>query len=173
MAKDFFSGLINTQFKQLHAQAISELVTGTSIECELIFGQTLFADCPNCIFDPVGNKSSNIYQAGGPTPFHGICPTCNGVGKFPDEQTETIDLALIYNYKDWLPLSIQINSPEGYVQTLSLLNTLDKLKQAKEIIVDTSLEASVRQRFERYGEPQPCGFGQATIIVTMWSRIEN
>lgn len=173
MAKNFFSGLINSDLKQLHADAMTELVTGVAIECELIFGQTLFSDCPNCIFDPIGNKSSNRYQSGGPTPFQGICPVCHGAGKFSDEQTEPINLAIIYDYKDWLSLSIQVNSPEGFVQTLSLLSTLDKLKQAKEIIVDTSLEASVRQRFERYGEPQPCGFGQATIVVTMWKRIEN
>ena len=170
---NMFDGLITDSIKQLHADAMTELVTATAIECSLIFGQTLFTDCPNCIFDPVANKSSNRYQTGGLYPFQGICPLCHGVGKFPDEQTATVNLCLIYNYKDWMPIVAPVNSPEGYIQTLSLLNTLDNLKQAKEMIADTSLVSSVRQRFERYGEPQPCGFGQATIIATMWKRIEN
>ena len=127
----------------------------------------------NCLLNVVGNKSSNRYQAGGPTPFVGICPVCNGAGKIPTEQTASIDLAIIYDYREWINIGIEIGSPLGYVQSLSLLKTLDDLKEAKELIVDTNISKYVNQRFERVGEPQPCGFGQATIVVTMWKRIES
>lgn len=173
MAKNLFDGLITTQFKQLHADAITELVTGAAVPCQLIYGQTLFTDCPNCIYDPIGNKSSGRYQTGGPTQFTGVCPVCFGVGKFADEQTTDINLSVIYDYKHWLQVPVEINSPKGYIQTLSVLATMDEIKEAKELIANTDLNSYVRSRFERYGEPQPCGFGQATIIVTMWKRIEN
>ena len=168
-----FSGIINSDFKNLHANAITELVTGCAVPCTLVYGQTLFTDCPNCLLNVVGNKSSNRYQAGGPTPFVGICPVCNGAGKIPTEQTASIDLAIIYDYREWINIGIEIGSPLGYVQSLSLLKTLDDLKEAKELIVDTNISKYVNQRFERVGEPQPCGFGQATIVVTMWKRIES
>lgn len=168
-----FTGLITDEFKQLHADMITELVTSCTVECQLIYGQTLFEDCPNCLYDPIGNKSSNRYQTGGPAPFTGICPICFGQGKIPNEQTTDIDLVIIYDYKSWVPTGIKYESPFGYVQSLSLLNTMNDIKRAKEILVDTSLDSSVRQRFERAGEPQPCGFGAATIIATMWKRIEN
>jgi len=128
----------------------------------------------NCNFDAAIGRSSNRYQSGGPIPFStGVCPYCNGAGKIGTEITSTINLAIIYNYKDWIDLGIEIRSPNGFVQSLSLLKTLDELKEAKELIVDTDISKYVNQRFERYGEPQPCGFSQATIIATMWKRIEN
>lgn len=173
MAKNFFKGLITKEFKQLHADAITEVVEGCAVPCQLIYGQTLFTNCPNCIYDPVGNKSSNRYLSGGPQPFNGVCPVCFGQGKIPDEQTTDICLCVIYDYKSWYPTPVEVNSPLGYIQTLSKLETMDDLKEAKEVIANTNLNSYVRSRFERYGEPQPCGFGQATIIVTMWKRIEN
>jgi hypothetical protein len=173
MAKNFFNGLITTQFKQLHADAITELVTGCAVPCQLIYGNTLFTDCVNCIYDPIGNKSSNRYLTGGPSPFTGVCPVCFGQGKIPSEHTESISLSVIYDYKSWLPTPVEVNSPKGFIQTLSVLATMDEIKEAKEIIANTDLNSYVKSRFERYGEPQPCGLGQATIIATMWKRIEN
>ena len=169
-----FTGLISDEFKQLHIDMITEVIRGSSVSCTIIFGGTKFTDCENCIYDVVGKKSSNQYQSGGPIPFTtGICPFCSGIGRIPDEQTETISLCPIYDYKSWIPMNVSIESPMGFMQTLSLFSTYSTLVRAKEIIVDSSITNVVRSRFQRYGEPQPCGLGSSSFVSVMWERIEN
>lgn len=170
-----FTNLLTNTFKQYHVDMITETLRCCNVTCTVITGVTKYTDCPNCIFDPIANRSTNRYQAGGPISFSvGLCPYCNGIGKIPDEQTETVTLCPIYDYKSWIPqIESNVESPEGFVQTLSLFSTYSTLEQAKEIIIDTSIDTNVRPRFERYSEPQPCGFGSSDFIVTMWKRIEN
>ncbi len=168
-----FTNLISPAFKQLHVDMITELIRGCSVTCTLSFGVTLYVSCANCIFDPIGNKSSNRYLSGGPAEFStGMCPMCGGAGKIPDVQTETISLVPIFDYKGWIP-GLTVASPDGFVQTLSVFSTFDILKRAKDIIIDTSIDLSVRPRFERHGEPEPCGIGTSDFVLTLWKRIEN
>lgn len=170
-----FTGLISTTFKQHHIDMITEVIRGSSVTCQLIFGITLYADCPNCEYDPIGNKSSNRYESGGPSPFTvGSCPVCMGVGKIPNEETEEISLAPIYDYKEWIPeISSNVRSPYGFVQTLSLLETYPSLQRAKEVIIDTCITSTARQRFERYQEPQVGGLGSSAFVMVLWKRIES
>lgn len=129
----------------------------------------------NCIYDPIGNKSSNRYQAGGPMPFTvGGCPMCYGTGKTPDETTTSINLCPIYDYKQWIPnITSAVQSPNGMIQTISKFSTYEALTQAKELLVDTDIETVTRQRFERASKPEPCGIGGSDFIVMMWKLIEN
>ena len=170
-----FTGLISDEFKQLHVDMITEVIRGCSVECTLIYGDTKFTDCPNCIYSPLTGASSNQYETGGPIPFtFGKCPYCNGKGKLATESTVDINLALIFDFKSWLPgLSTPIQSPEGFVQSLSLFDTFEDLKNAKELVVKDGIEEYVRFRFERHGEPEPCGLGSHSFVTTMWKRIEN
>lgn len=55
--------------------------------------------CPNCIFDPVNQRSTNVYSPTnpypssipGPTPFTGgICPVCAGVGQYTTETSKVV-----------------------------------------------------------------------------------
>lgn len=172
---NYFDGLISDQFKQFHVDMITEVIRGCSVECTLIYGTTLYIDCANCIFDPIGNKSSNRYQSGGPAEFTvGVCPMCAGTGKIPQDQTDIINLCPIYDYKRWLfSQGADIASPQGFVQTISAFSTFESIVQAKEILIDNSISANVRARFERYREPQPCGLGGSEFIGTIWKRIEN
>jgi len=170
-----FDNLISSAFKQIHIDAMTEVMRGCAVPCQLIFGSTKFVDCANCIFDPIGNKSSNRYQSGGPVAFTvGVCPMCYGVGKIPDQKTENINLCPIYDYKGWIPnITSAVDSPFGYVQTLSVFSTYDSLVQAKEVLINTDTNSEVKARFERNGEPQPCGIGSSSFLATMWKRIEN
>lgn len=167
-----FTGLITSEMKQMHADAITEVVRACAVACTLYYGETKWTDCPNCIFSPILNASSGQYEPGGPVYFTGICPWCKGAGRIFEERTLDIQLAPVYDFKQWIPIGVEVGTPNSAVQTLSLLSTFDELTRAKEVVIDTSLP-STEQRFERQGEPQPCGFGQSTIIVTMWERIKN
>ncbi len=169
-----FTGMIGSDFKQLHVDMITELIRGCAVTCTLSFGISKWINCANCVFDPVGNKSANRYQTGGPMPFtFGTCPMCYGEGKIPDEQSSTVSLAPVYDYKDWVPLKSNVQSPEGFVQTLSLYSTFEVLRRAKDVIIDTATNASTKTKFEKYGEPEPCGIGASSFILCMWKRIEN
>jgi len=172
---NYFDGIITSEFKSLHTDAITEVIRGCSRPCRLIYGQTKFDDCPNCIYDPIGRKSANRYQAGGPMPFGvGICPLCHGQGVIPDETTLDIDLCPIWDHKSWIPqLSNVVKTPLGYVMTMSLIDSYDELKEAKEIIIDTAIENYSRNLYIRHSEPEVCGFGNADFVFVLWKRSES
>ena len=104
----------------------------------------------------------------------GICPICNGAGIIVTEQTDTVDLCPTYDYRKWvMTINSTVENPKGYVQTLSLWDTYSKLRQAKEVIINTATDSIVQAVFEREGEPQPCGFNADDFVVVMWKRIRN
>jgi hypothetical protein len=156
--------------KETHQNAMDALFLNMSLECQITYGSTKWTDCENCIYDPVGKKSSNRYQPGGPVPFtNGQCPYCAGLGRTPDDSTEAVDLVVLWNPKDWVNVSHnKIAVAEGKVQTISFLPTYAKLKQAKEIIVDVSLNNLNRHVYVRDGEPGWIGLGESRYVVTMW-----
>lgn len=174
MAKDFFDGIITDDFKELHYQAVSEVISACARPCTLRYGVTLYTDCENCIYDPMTGRSSNRYQTDGPIPFNtGVCPYCNGVGKLPDEKTETLNICLIWEQKEFIPDFRRIvNSPDGYLMTISEIGTLDEIKEAKEIIADTSIQSYITNTYIRRSEPMVCGFGRSDFVFCLWQRIE-
>lgn len=171
----YFDSLITAEFKQLHYDMISATVDSFSVSCQIIMGDTKFTECTNCYYNSQTGKSSGKYKSGGPIPFDfGLCPYCRGAGKIADEQTEIISLAPIYDYKHWVPgLSPNLQSPNGFVQTVSKFETFNTLKKAKELIIDTAVNTTVKNRFQRYSEPTTYGFGSSQFIITIWKRLEN
>ena len=169
-----FSGIVNNNLKTTFKNAISALLedAALTVPCTLIYGGK-FTTCTNCIYDPIGKKSANRYLSGGPISFNNgqICPLCHGVGKKMPEPTETISLMPVWDYRQWVNFDMNLQSPEGYVQTFSIYSTLPKLKRAQEAIIDTNIESSVRHRFKRHGAPNPAGLANSEFIVTMWEKV--
>jgi hypothetical protein len=157
-----FDNIITPAFKQLHADAITEVVRANAVDCTVISGGTLFTDCPNCIYDGAANKSSGRFQAGGSQVFTGICPICLGSGKLKSEQSASVSLAVIYNHKDWIIMAPNINNPNGYVQTIGLAALVNQLKKAKELIVNTDIsdDYSIRQRMSGLENPNFVDLGR-------------
>jgi hypothetical protein len=172
-----FDGIITASFKQLYIDAIDALLetTALTLPCQLIFTNTTFAECPNCLFDSMSQRSSNIYQTDGPIPFsQGICPYCHGVGTIATDNTTDLSLMVIWNYKDWIGwngVPDDTMTPFGQMQTISKMSTLPDIKNAQEVIVDTDIINYVKHRFQRSSEPTPIGLGDSTYIATMWKRI--
>ena len=168
-----FDNLISDDMKQLHCYAILEVVRAASLENILIFSTTQWTECPNCYFDPMTKRSGGKYRDGGPRPFAGICPTCNGLGRITDENTISFFAAVIFNQKNWCNQIKVAKTPDNLVATLSLPDTYDNIRAAKEIILSSELDASVKLRYQRYSEPLPCGFGMSCVLETIWTRVEN
>ena len=167
-----FDGIVNAAIKSTYKNAMSALITDLALTCRLVFSSTNFTRCPNCYYDSINHKSSNRYFPGGTIPFNTgqVCPMCHGVGKVISESTESINLAVVWDYKDFINLPTAVSLPEGYVQTISEYSTLPKIRRAKELIVDVDIENSVRHKFRRNGEPTPAGLGADDFIITLWKR---
>lgn len=172
-----FAGIITADMKALFNNAISSLLESTAltVPCQFIFADTDFIECPNCFFDAMSGRSSNIYRPGGPIDFnYGNCPYCYGIGKITLDETLNTNLIVLWNYKDWIGWNgVPDNTmvPFGQCQTMSALSTLTDIKRAKEIILNTNLSTYVKHRFERSSEPNPIGLGDDAFVLCMWKRI--
>ena len=172
---DPFSGIITSGFKTIFNNAISSLLedNALTISCTLSYGVTKYESCVNCVYDPIGQKSSNRFQNGGPVPFpfQGICPMCNGGGKRPVESSENVKLAVIFEPRDFIALDTHVNTADGYIQTLAKKAMTPKLRRAKEIIVATDISGFFSHRYERASEPTPLGLGNNEFVVCSWRRL--
>lgn len=169
-----FSGIINSEFKNLFTDAISALLynDACTFPCTIYYGITKYEDCNNCVYDPIGNKSSNKFQDGGPIPFPfgSICPMCGGEGKRGIETTENINLMVIWDAKEFLNVGT-VNNPDNMIQTLTFSSNTPKLKRAKELIVSTDIQGYTTYRYERASEPHPCGFQSTDFVECLWKRL--
>lgn len=168
-----FTGIITSEHKTLFTDMIDALLedTALTVPCKLIYGNTKFTECDNCILDVLSKKSANIYRVGGPIPFTSgqPCPRCDSVGFIPVESfDEDVYMGVIWDYKKWIGFDSRIRSPEGLVQTLTKITLLPKIKRAKEVIFNTDIEGYKHHRFIREGEPTPLGWGNDSYIITMW-----
>lgn len=165
-----FSGIISSDFKQLFTDAISALLYDNSctLPCTLYYGITKYEDCSNCIYDPIGQKSSNRFQSGGqvPFPFGSICPMCDGQGKKGVVSTENIQLMVIFDSKQFFNAG-QVNDPDGMIQVVTFSDRSDKLARAKELVVTTD---NISSRYERASSPTPCGLGNGDFVECMFRR---
>jgi len=174
---NIFSGIINDQFKQIFQDAIDSLLENPAltVPCQLIFANTQFTECPNCLFDPMTQRSSNQYNGGGPISFtNGVCPYCRGVGLVATSNTKDLNLMVLWNYKDWIGwngVPDQSMTPFGQCQTMSKISTISDLKNAQEVILDTDISQYVKHRFQRTSEPNPIGLGADSYVLVMWKRI--
>ena len=169
-----FSGIIDSSFKTVFNNAISAILDNEAltIACTLDYGVTKYDNCVNCIYDAIGQKSANRYQDGGPAPFPfgGICPMCNGAGRRPVTSSEDVNLAVIFEPKQFLEINTPVNSADGFIQTLAKKEMTPKLQRAKEIIVATDISGFFSHRSQRVGEPSPIGLGNNEFVLCMWRR---
>jgi len=172
-----FDGIISSQFKSLWVDAIDALLedTALTLPCQLIFTNTTFEECPNCLYDAMSGRSANTYNGTGPISFtQGVCPYCHGLGTIATDNTLNLNLMVIWNYKDWIGWSgvpDQSMTPFGQCQTISKISTISDIKNAQEIILDTDITKYVKHRFQRTSEPNPVGLGADSYIATMWKRV--
>lgn len=170
-----FDKIITKEFKKLFNSAIDTLLAenALTVPCKLKFESTKRDLCYNCVFDPMANRSANIKKDNAPIHFHdyGICPVCNGFGYVDTARDEIINLAIIFDSKYWLNWgSRSMNIPEGMVQSLSSITLLPKIRNCKEMVMDTSLSEYGNYNYSRAGDPEPVGLGSNDYIITMWQR---
>jgi len=176
-----FAGILNSELKTIFKLAIDALLLcdGCSVPCRLTFSTPVYEACTNCANQnpSIGKKHTNISKSGAGVPLYASnqCSVCNGTSLVATEVSETLYMIPLWDYKQWFKTGlsaglINARNPEGYVQTFSKIELLPKIKKAKEIRIDTNIEEYVKHDFERFGEPEPLGFGESSYIVTIWKR---
>ena len=171
MAKLF---TLSADVKKIAQDAIDDLIDQLGKDCLLQY-PPLPEQCNNCVYDPIGNKSSNHWTNGGPMPFpnNSICPLCNGAGLHFKEQTKAIKLLIANSPSEWfvkIPAGLQV--PSGIIQTKGYITDLPDVLQSRKLIVQISLEPMVRFVYELYGEPIDQGnIVQNRYWVAIWNRI--
>jgi hypothetical protein len=170
-----FENLITPQFKQIFKDSIDTLLAqnSLSVPCTLKYENTKRDLCYNCEFDAISNRSANIPKANAPVGFarFTVCPVCHGFGYIDKSSDETIYLAIIFDSKYWLNWdSNTVKISDGMVQSLSKIDVLPKLKNCKEMIMDTNLSNYDNYRYSLAGDPQPAGLGSNDYIISMWQR---
>ena len=163
-----FTGLQNLYNQQMDALLAN---TGLATKCLLNYGIAKKDLCPNCIYDSNLKKSANKYKTGGPKPFVDgrICPYCNGAGFHGLIKIEPVYLAVIWDYKYWINKPINIQNPNGFIQTICSKALLDKIKKAKDLTVVYSTNNS-NPLFKLSEEPNPAGLGDNNYIICNWER---
>jgi hypothetical protein len=75
----------------------NQVVNDLEIPVKFFFGPTITA-CPNCIVDTFGGvlTSTGVYKNGGPIPFEGVCPYCDGRGFTEIETSQTINCRVYF-----------------------------------------------------------------------------
>lgn len=171
-----FSGIITSAMKTLFNNAINAMLASDACgrTCRIYYGITKYETCSDCSGNPIGKKNSNAYIAGGYAPVGSTnqCPTCHGEGKRPVESTEDVVLCTIFDYKKFAPMGTTFSIAEGsFAQTLCHISLLPKLKNANYILLNNTISPYSEHKFQRFGEPEPCGLGSDDYILTLWKRM--
>jgi len=172
MATNPFDGIISDDLKLLYSNSIEALINGLATPCRIFYPSTKFEAC-DCQSSPIGNKASNRGISGAPMPFNKVsgCVYCQGSGKKPVETTENLNLAIIWNYKKFIPIGYDIKIPDGLIQSLSKLSsTLVPITKAQYILIATDIANYGPNKFVLEGKPVPVGFGDQSFLVCFWKR---
>ena len=129
--------------------------------------------CENCVVNTLGGRSANFYRAGGPIPFsRGTnCPLCGGEGFKNIETTESVELRIYYNSRDFIDVGFTADVPNNVIQTVGYMDDYEKLTKAKELLIDIGKHN--QGRYKRISEPYNQGFKQnpTQYVVIFWERV--
>lgn len=170
-----FDKVITPEFKKIFKDSIDTILAqgGLTVSCTIEYENTLRDLCYNCEFDPINQRSANVPKSTAVVnfPHQSICPVCNGFGYVDTAKDEKVNLAVIFDHKYFLNWgSNAINVPEGTIQTICSISLLPKIKEAKNLIVDSTLANYGNYHYVRAGDPEPAGLGNNDYIVTLWNK---
>lgn len=164
---------LTDDIKNIARDAIDDLIDQLGKTCTLVYPPK-WVDCANAATDPVGHKGANRWVNGGASQFNplGVCSLCNGEGKIAQEVTDDVVMLLAWEpSKFFVKSPAYVDVPKGQIQTKGYITDLPKIMKARQMIVQPSLESTIRWRFELAGEPiDPGNIIQGRYFVALWNR---
>ncbi len=156
--------------------ALDDLISELGKMCRLVYPPRMIR-CPNCVFDPVGKKSTNRYLSGGPMPFQNMaCPICNGTGQRAESVTDDVKFLCAFDTKSFfVPIpDVDIQTPFSYVQTKGFIATqLAKVKRADHMVFQTALEGVLNKKYKLHKDPADvANIIQNRYFVATWKQVQ-
>lgn len=137
--------------------------------CRLVYPPVL-VDCLQCIYDPIGKKSSGRYRDGSIIPG-GICHLCGGVGKKASEASENIKMTIDWKPTNWEGMPIPVRVPAGFILTRGFIVDLPKIKRATEMYIIGATEPYSKYKYVLESEPvDPFQFVPGKYFAALWKR---
>jgi hypothetical protein len=166
--------LLTPDLVQIMSDGIDDMLASFGKDCKLVFSGTSLQFCPNCVYDSMAHRSTNVYKPGGPKPFGRgqVCPVCGGAGTVgPAERYQNLRLICRWNPKNFLLPSPNIQVPYSVVETEGEITDLPAVLQSRVILIEVPIQPYVHARFELQGEPVDVNsLVQAKTFVCQWNR---
>ncbi len=165
---------IDSDSLQAAQDGFDDILDSLGKQCKLVY-PSKFIECVNCIYDPIGKKSSNRWRTGGPMPFHaGACSMCQGAGKSATENSENVIMTI-----NWLPGKNISTGPNirvaiGYpIETRGYMTDLAKVRSCEEmIILGGNADIYSHYKFKLDGEPTDVFQAiSGRYFVATWKRV--
>ena len=151
---------------------LNEAILLFNRKCTLVYPERR-QTCENCVTNTFGGRSTSFYKSGGPFPFNQgeLCPLCGGEGYKNVETTESVELRIYYNRRDFIDVGFNADIPNNVIQTVGYMDDYAKLTKAKELLVDVGPHN--KGRYKRISEPYNQGFKQnpTQYVVIFWERV--
>jgi len=113
---------------------------------------------------PIKNTINNHRRGGGEY----------NIGTKTIREVETLTdvrLKVYWDTKEWIGVTQNIQVPDSSIQTIGLMTDLEKVLQAKSLIVHKEIKSQKEIRFERYGEHIPIGLRKNRYFACIWKRV--
>ena len=105
-----------------------------------------------------------------PFAYGQMCPICAGEGKTTLSKSETVQLTLVFNQKDFMQIG-SVSAPVGNMQSISTIASYPKIKSVDYVIPSGNNISDYRQNsYTRMSEPEFVSLGDNRYIVTNWQR---
>lgn len=166
---------LTDDIKSTIASALDDLISELGKDCRLVYPPRM-TSCVNCVWDPVGKKSSNYYLHGGPVPFSNTsCPMCNGVGKRAEEVSDVVKFLCAIEPKHFFkPVKhLDIQLPYSIIQTKGFLSDMPRVRRASHMVFQVAIEGLLNKRFRLLDDPvDVSNIIQNRYFVATWEQIK-
>lgn len=132
----------------------------------------IVSNCPNCLPDSAGSKSSNIYLTGGPQPFVNgqICPVCLGNYSIESDNNTTIYGSLEFKFDNFLPiLKLNVRHPQNSIQIRTYSSHITDIKNC--LLLETLIDVpNGNYQYKLLGEPIIPSKFTTKFCYSVWER---
>jgi hypothetical protein len=158
----------------IYRWSVESLIAQWGKVCRLVY-PARWTPCPNCVWDAVGNKSSNRWKTGGPMPFPNgqTCPLCNGAGRRAEEVSEEVKLLCAWDPRNFFypAPTVDLRSPYAVIQTKGHITDLPKFLRADHLVFQLPLSGYGPQNYKLLDAPADrANILQNQYCLATWER---
>jgi len=166
---------IDDEVRSIIQDGLDDLITELGKMCRLVYPSTRWESCDNCVYDPIGQKSSNRWRTGGSIPFPNgtACPQCNGKGRRSVVFYEDIKFLCELNPRNFIvPISgLNIRVPHGLLQTKGFLTDSKKVEKCEQLLYDIENTELGGRAYKLVSEPgDKSNIIQGRYFICVWER---